>query len=175
MALVVETGARVTGANTFIGVDDADAYFSARNMTTWTGTDAAKEAALIRAGQYLNGLKWLGYRIAYNQAMCWPRLDVPIDDVGVPESYDISEGYYWPSNEIPGAILQAQCEVALRYLVGTDMLPDLDRGGMIASATGGPASVTYMAGAPGGTVFQAVNVLLRPFLRPSGGLTMVRG
>jgi len=175
MALVVETGARVTGANTFINVTDADTYFSDRDMTDWTGTDAAKEAALIRAGQYLNCLNWRGYRITYRQAMCWPRYNVPIDDVGLPESYDINEGYYWPSNEIPPAILQAQCEVALRYLVGTDMLPDLERGGAIVMERVDVLTTQYSTGAPAGTIFQIVKALLRPFLLPAGGLEMVRG
>ncbi|MFU2207222.1 DnaT-like ssDNA-binding protein [Solidesulfovibrio sp. C21] len=181
MALVVETGAGVTGAQTLADTAYADAYFTLRAISDWTGEDAAKEAALVRAMGYLWGLSWLGAPVKYNQPLCWPRVGVPINQ-GCTRSY-YQDGFlmgqtytgYWPSNEIPDAILQAQCEAALRYLAGTDMLPDLARGGQIVMKRVDIITTQYASGAPAGTRFQAVEALLRPFLKSSASVDLVRG
>jgi len=176
MALVVETGAGVQGANTFADVAYADAYFAASGEATWAGENAAKEAVLVRAGRYLNGLRWIGDKVdRVRQAMCWPRYDVPLPgDSGA----NYLRSYYvncWPSNEIPEAVKQAQCEAALRYLAGTDMLPDLERGGQVVMERVDVITTQYANGAPAGTRFLAVEALLRPFLKSSASVTLVRG
>lgn len=180
MALIVETGAGVTGAQTLVDVTTADAYFSARGITTWTGTNTVKEVALVRAMQYLFGLHWLGAPVKYNQPLCWPRVGVPINQ-GCTRSY-FTDGFimgqtytgYWPSTEIPEAIKYAQCEAALRYLVGTDMLPDLERGGMVVREKVDVLETEYSGAAPAGTAFQSVMALLRPFLKSSNSVELVR-
>lgn len=172
MALVVETGQGVAGANTFADIAYADAYFSASGETGWTGESAAKEAALVRAGRYLNGLRWIGDKVdRVYQAMCWPRYDVPLPGASGGGSY----ANCWPSNEIPEAVKQAQCEAALRYLAGTDMLPDLERGGQVVMERVDVITTQYASGAPAGTRFLAVEALLRPFLKSSASVDLVRG
>lgn len=176
MALIVETGQGVAGANTFADVAYADAYFAASGETGWTGENAAKEAALVRAGRYLNGLRWIGDKVdRVHQAMCWPRYIVPLPG----SSGGIYLGYAyancWPSNEIPEAVKQAQCEAALRYLAGTEMLPDLERGGQVVMERVDIITTQYASGAPAGTRFLAVEALLRPFLKSSASVDLVRG
>lgn len=181
MALVVETGAGVTGAQTLADTAYADAYFTLRAISGWTGEDAAKESALVRAMGYLWGLSWLGAPVKYNQPLCWPRVGVPINQ-GCTRSY-YQDGFImgqtytgcWPSNEIPDPILHAQCEAALRYLTGSDMLPDLKRGGQIIMKRVDIITTQYASGAPAGTTFPAIERLLRPFLKSSASVDLVRG
>ena len=176
--LSVETGASVPGANTFVDVAYADTYFAGAGQTAWTGTDAAKEAALIRAGRYLNGLRWQGSKFDFRHSMCWPRFGVPVADMeGAIALYPTGFGYglYWNTNEIPEAVKQAQCEAAFRYLAGTDMMPDLKRGGQVVMKRVDIITTQYASGAPAGTRFLAVEALLRPFLKSSASVELVRG
>ncbi len=181
MALIVETGAGVTGAQTLADMAYADAYFALRAKSDWAGEDAAKEAALVSGMDYLNGLSWLGDPVKYSQMLCWPRVGVPIN-MGCSRSY-YQDGFlmgqahtgYWPSNEIPEKVKQAQCEAALRYLTGTDMLPDLKRGGQIIMKRVDVITTQYANGAPAGTRFLAVEALLRPFLKSGNVVDLVRG
>ena len=76
MALVQETGAGVAGANTFVLLPYADTYPAARGNAPWAAaTSAARETALVRAGDYLNCLAWKGQKLSAGQAMAWPRYD----------------------------------------------------------------------------------------------------
>lgn len=184
MALVVETGAGISGANTFADVAYADAYFAASGETKWAGEDAAKEAALVRAGRYFNGLRWKGDEVREGlQSMCWPRYGVPMQGGSgmtyYGNLYTAGSVYAytacWPSNTVPEKVKQAQCEAALRYLTGTDMLPDLERGGQVVMERVDVITTQYANGAPAGTRFLAVEALLRPFLKSSASIELVRG
>lgn len=183
MAILVENGQGVPGANTFADAAYADAYFAASGEATWTGEAAAKEAALVRAGRYLNGLCWQGIEVQEGiQPMCWPRYDVPMRNAsgmacaGYSYAYGAGGYYaYWPSNAVPERVKQAQCEAALRYLAGTDMLPDLERGGQVVMERVDVITTQYANGAPAGTRFLAVEALLRPFLKSGNCVDLVRG
>src|SRR5678815_4685019 len=65
MAFTVEDGSGVEDANAYIPIDYADEYFSDRAITTWTGSDAVKQAAIIKATDYIEkvyGTRFLGYK-----------------------------------------------------------------------------------------------------------------
>lgn len=176
MALIVEIGSGVAGANSFVDMAYADAYFAASGETSWAGEAAAKEAALVRAGRYLNGLCWLGDKVdRVHQAMCWPRYNMPLPGSSGVNYLGYAYADYWPSNEIPEAVKQAQCEAALRYLAGTDMLPDLERGGQVIMERVDVITTQYANGAPAGTRFLAIEALVRPFLKSSDSVELVRG
>lgn len=177
MALIVETGSGVAGANSFVDLAYAATYFSDRNIAAWGDDDDLQTAALIRAAQYLNGLRWQGSRVNFRSLLCWPRFGVPVPDFQpLTDTYGMGTtwGMYWPSNEIPEPVKMAQCEAALRYLQGTDMLPDLDRGGLVLHQKVDVIEKTFASFAPGGTTFQSVLALLRPFLKSSASVEMVR-
>ena len=54
--MAFEVKATVTGeGNSYTSVAYADAYFADRGVTAWTGVNTAKEGALIRATDYLEG------------------------------------------------------------------------------------------------------------------------
>jgi hypothetical protein len=58
MALIVEDGTGVTGADSFITVAEQDAVCEAYFGHTDTGSNAAQEAAIRRAFLYLKSLTW---------------------------------------------------------------------------------------------------------------------
>lgn len=176
--LIIETGSCTINANSFVDSVYADTYFGNQGQATWTGTTQAKESALFRGGQYLNGLRWQGSKFNYQQIMCWPRFGVQVADMlGAVTIFPAGIGYglYWPTNVIPEPIKFAQCEAALRYLTGTDMMPDLDRGGLESSVRLGPIQTTYEPGAPPGMTFPAIKALLKTFLKSDASVEMIRG
>src|SRR5690606_13328470 len=89
-ALIVETGSGVPGANSYATLGAADAYHGDRANAAWPlASQGDREAALIRAGQYLNGLPWKGRKSGRANCMAWPRLGV-VDDDGFPvDSADV--------------------------------------------------------------------------------------
>ncbi|MFP1634092.1 DnaT-like ssDNA-binding protein [Zhengella sp. ZM62] len=124
-------------ADTYGTVAEADAYFLARGVSSWTGTDAAKEAALIKAATYLDNVyrgRWKGRALTMTQARAWPRGWVVN-----------AEGYAVDPNTIPTQVKNAQFEAALLLIGGTSLEATIDRA--VKSETVGPISVTYMDGA----------------------------
>jgi hypothetical protein len=55
MAFIVETGEGIDYANSYSTVSYADDYHSLRLNTTWSGTTVEKEAALVKATDYIEG------------------------------------------------------------------------------------------------------------------------
>lgn len=151
------------GSATAVAYDtaaNADSYFTARGITAWTGTEAAKEAALVRGADYLDrtyALRWIGLRAEDAQALDWPRSD----------AVDL-DGYPYEVDEIPTALKQANFEAALLVLTGTDLEPVLVRGGAVrrTRAKAGPAEseTEYSAGAPARSRFTALEGALAPLL-----------
>lgn len=126
MAIVVETGSIIANAVSYISAADATTYHTARGNALWAGTDAVKEAALLKAAAYLDGKyrnKWKGYKVQpLIQAMEWPRAGVEIMPALANQRY-----YYGgtlPYDQIPQRLKDAQCELALIAL-SADLAPIL--------------------------------------------------
>lgn len=120
MALITTPGD--ASANSYASLSEAAAYHTARGNATWTGDDATKEAALIRATQWLDGrygAQWPGVRRYLRaQALDWPRAD----------AYD-RDGTYVDFETIPPEVRNAACEAALRELTTPGSLsPDVTPG-----------------------------------------------
>ena len=157
MALVVEDGTGKSDANSYVSLTECNTYHIDRSNSDWTGDDPTKEAALIRATQYLDShyrSRFLGYRGSEAQALEWPRYDVE-DDNG-----------YWLDGEIPQELKYATCELALRALSG-ELLDDQDRGGAVRRVKVGPIETEYSESAPAGTIYRFVDEVLGRLL--SGG------
>jgi len=163
--LTVETGAIVAGAESYVSAADATTYHTNRGNATWTGTDAVKEAALLKAAAYLNGhyckrFKGAKY-LPLEQSMQWPRVDVLVD------------GYLIATTTIPQRIKDAQCELALIAL-GADLAPNISAG--IKREKVDVLETEYFAGAPAGTtVYTAVNNLLADYVKSANGSDVIRG
>lgn len=74
MALVIEDGSNVSGAESYVSAAEYAAFHLAYYGTAEAATEAVQEAALRRAAAYLDGLSWGGLKAHGRlQAMAWPR------------------------------------------------------------------------------------------------------
>lgn len=174
-------------ADSYASLAETDAYFLSRNVTTWTGADTVKEAALRRATTYLDNqyrLLWVGITATQTQSLCWPRVD---GTRGYYTGYtqlllDIN-GWPIPSNVVPTQIKTAAMETALLALGTAALEPVLDRGGQIKSIgkSVGPLrkDITYVDGAPVVSRYLVVEGLLAGLVKgfpgaSSGNVRLVR-
>jgi hypothetical protein len=173
MAFVVEDGTGRSDANSYCSVADADTYHATYTLSAqWAAAaPAAKENALVLATQYLDaryGGRWLGYRAhgygedsSHEQALDWPRIG----------AYD-ADG--WPHDEdvLPVRLVQATCEVALRVLLGDDLLGTVTAPGGLRSesVTVGPVSESrsYVGSKPYGYLYPKIEALVRPLICAGG-------
>lgn len=115
MALVVEDGTGVAGADSYVSLEYLNQYHAARGNVKWDDyLDDEKEAAARRAMLYVETFRYKGKRLVVSQACNFPRSGVVTRD-----------GLEWPSDLIPAALMVAQAEGALREAQnpGT-LLPD---------------------------------------------------
>lgn len=195
--LQIEDGTCPEGANSYVSLEAADAYLKPRGL--WPATSvvvtpgegdapgsavpdaamvAAKETALIRAFDYLNGpLEWLGQKVDWQREPAWPRVYVP-----VPGS-DPHALEYIPENIVPDAVKRAQLELAALIYGGSNPLAPVERGGAVVSEShstkeggvdviGGDSeshSYTYADNAPVESWLPSVYPLLEPFLKKVPG------
>jgi len=109
MVLILETGAGVTGSNTYVSRADYITYASNRGVTI--GDNAAADVQLLTAAEYIDrhedNLK--GDTVDRDQSMAYPRYDLTID------------GWYWSSDEIPRQVILCQLAFALDINSGVDL------------------------------------------------------
>ena len=176
--LIVEDGTGLETAESYISVADADTYHTARgNETTWTDLDVTvKEQLLRKATEYMvqeYRLRWKGVRATAVQALDWPRGLVERPDyayAGMNGYTTISGDFYFPSNDVPVEVERACAELALRA-ASAPLGPDL--GAPVLREKIGPIDVEYAQGARQTTVYQAVDNMLAPFLKATGGFLPV--
>jgi hypothetical protein len=163
VALIVEDGTIVAGAESYISVADADTYFTARANATWDAlADADKEAALRKATDYMTGrygLRWKGERVSELQALDWPR------------SGAYANGFLIDSGSVPVAVQRACAELAVRASAD-DLAPDV--GAQVKQEVVGPISVTYADGARQDTRYALVDSMLAAYLKGAGQIPVVR-
>lgn len=154
MAVVVEDGSGVEGANSYVSLADAVSYATARGLTFPASPAGPAEAALIRATAAIDATyrsRFPGQRVSgRDQALEWPR-----------KYAGDAEGNPIAANEIPQEVVNAVCEAAVRELDQPGvMLPDLERGGQIKSIKAGSVAIEYGANATAETVFSLIDRLL---------------
>lgn len=97
MTFTVEDGTGLPAANSYASAATADAYFSDRGVSSWTGNSTVKEQALVRATDYIDrmfGKRFLDVPLTDTQALCFPRAELGL----------------------PTCVVYACCEYALREL-----------------------------------------------------------
>lgn len=166
MALIVEDGTGKSDANSYTSLDDANAYHLLRGHTAWTGTDEAKEAAIVRATSYIDGeygSRWPGYRASSGQALDWPR----------DEAYD-RDGYL--QDDVPTAVKVATIEAALIELSAAGTLTEAqERGGAVVREKVGPIETEYSDVAPAQTSYPSIKNALSRLIRFGGSVKARRG
>jgi hypothetical protein len=158
MSLIVAPAA---GAESYISVADATAYHAARGNAAWgaLASDTIREQLLRKATDYMlqaYGPRWKGTRVAYDQALDWPRYDAVVN------------GYYVDSEIVPVPVANACAELALRAATAS-LSPD--QGPQKKSTTVGPISVTYADGTRQNQKFTAADNMVAPYLM--GGTSMI--
>jgi hypothetical protein len=167
--LIIEDGTVVTDANTYYSLASADDYFEKRGNTTWIAyANDTKTYALIKACQYMDTLTWNGVKSLSDQGLAWPRIGTVDED-----------GYAINSNEIHKRIKWAQAEIAYRFVLDTDVEPDIAAGsGAIKSEQVDVIRVEYFASRSVYKTYTRVNSLLDPFLKYGGSsciIPLIRG
>jgi hypothetical protein len=170
MALTTTPGSAT--ADSYATIAQADAYHTARGNATWTGADPIKEAALIRATQWLDGRYgdfWPGTRWKLRlQSLDWPRVD----------AYD-RDGATVDSDTIPPEIVNAVCEAALRELTAPNSLsPDVTPGTakVLTEVKGIKWTPLRASASPDdmGVTITAVDRALSPLIGGSGRVQVMR-
>lgn len=114
MAIVVEDGSGVAGANSYITVAEARAYAAAHGDAL-PADDAAAETLLARAMLYLEARRaeYQGTKASPDNPLQWPRNSVILD------------GYPLAVGTIPRELKDAQAQLAIEAQT-TDLMPTGD-------------------------------------------------
>ena len=133
------------GENSYIDIEEANEYFAGRlHAERWGETsDADKEKALRQATKEIDRQLLKGRKATDTQELAFPR---------------------YPDTEIPEAVKEACCEIALALLErGNSQRRKLQQEG-VQSLSLGNMSETYAPGAGRGLISQEAKELLRPWL-----------
>ena len=119
LTLIKEDGTGLSNANTYASEADADNFFAGHLYSDyWVApvNQTRRTAALAMATAIIDA-EWQfhGVKAVAGQALQWPRAECPAPDAEVGESV--------PSDTVPGAILNATCQLALK-LLQTDRTTD---------------------------------------------------
>jgi len=187
------TNSLTVGTDTYISIEDADAYMEGRlNSADWFNADNLdanlKVSALHMATKMIDRQRYIGRIASLTQPLAWPRIghtvidaqrgswqadafqqyaSSPLIGAGVVDQ----EGRILPSNAIPPAIAQATAELAL-FLMRYDITDDRVRRGVfsVRSERIGEAGVTYdSAGSNENGLPAIVRDMIAPFLVSGGG------
>ena len=158
MALIVENGSVVAGADALISRADATTYHTSRGNAAWSDlSDDDKDTAIRRATDYLGEtyrMRLAGYRFSDDQTLDWPRAGVPRQDIG---------GSY-PADAVPAEVVRACAELALRAASGP-LTPDQAQA--IKSVAAGSVKIDYADYSKTTKSYPAIDRLMAPFLTGS--------
>lgn len=162
MALIVEDGSIVAGAESYASVAYADAYFANRpsnpNSAVWAALNTAgKEGALREGTDHMMQafrLAWQGNRVSQYQVLDWPRYGVTRDKV-----------FAVLFTIVPDEIQRGCVEYAVRASAGP-LVPDLER--PESKIKIGPLEIDYSDGSPWQTTYQSVVNVFSMYLQRGG-------
>ena len=162
MALIVENGTMVNGANSYVSDADYVAYASARGYTIGA-FGGAREIELIKAMDYLESYRdqFKGTKVNRDQALQWPRVSVFVD------------GFQIDSNSLPKELLKAQMELAYQS-ISYDLSPSGTYQN-VQSQQLGTLSISYFSGGSyQGVQLKSVMVFLNELISNSSGHVAIR-
>lgn len=158
--IIVETGAGVTDANSYVSVDDTRTYAENRGVTLPVDDDAIA-AMLIKATDYLEALacKYQGQKTNCSQSLQWPRSGVVI----------CCENF--ASDAIPKQLKSAQAALVIAQNDGLVLQPNITAGDFVTEETVGPITTKYANPVQTGITarFTGVDALLEPLFFSSCG------
>ena len=163
MSLIVETGAIVAGAESYISVTDASAYHLARGNNTWaTISTAQMEEALRRATDYMLQVyrhRWKGVRMSASQTLDWPRAYVYLEPViaGANQEFPTLVA----DDIVPVEVRYACAQMAFRAASG-DLFTD--QGQAAVRKKVGPIEIEYSQFSAQETRYSAIDAMLQPYM-----------
>ena len=129
MALVIESGGVVTGADSFATAAELVTY--AENFGKTIPVEVpAQEALLRRAALQMDAMPWKGRAVNRDQALAWPRAEVK------------RQGWVVRLDEIPPQIKAGQMALAAE-IHADDLIAPETKTGAVVSETVGPISTTF--------------------------------
>ncbi len=104
--VIVETGAIVSGANSYVSEADLTAYALARGITL----SDTPEILILKAMDYFESFapRFKGCKVERDQPLSWPRTGVNL------------EGWDWSYDEIPRQVINAQLSLCIEISAGED-------------------------------------------------------
>lgn len=173
MALIVETGAGLSTAESYLSVAEALTYHNNLGNTAWAAlTVTQQEQALRRATNYMIGeyrLRWLGRRVFTTQSLDWPRVGVVIEDLNSGSGMQTYGLFQVLFTIVPPEVKNACAELALRASIA--VLLD-DQSQKVVQEVIGPIRVTYDKDSAARIVYPQVDAMLRVFLKAGGNAAM---
>lgn len=162
MALTVEDGTNVAGANSLVEHADILAYAAARGLA-FPSAEADGEPYAIRAMDYLQA-----QRARYQGTKTYPTQSLQLPRTGM-----VIDGIDFPSDAIPQEAKDAQCVLAIEAYAGTALLPTTT-GQFIVEDTVGPITTKYSekVGTTAEPEISAADALLAPLFQGTGGFTL---
>lgn len=160
--MIVEDGTGLPNADSYVSIEFADSYFSARGFSAWAElTQAKKEQALIKATDFIDSIyQWHGKKLTAEQSLRFPRTNL-VDYEG-----QTVEG-------IPTCLKQAVCDAAQLSSGGTELFQTKNENGDVVSETITTLSFTYSKSdkseqTTSTTLYDSINTKLRGlFVEPS--------
>lgn len=165
MALIVEDGTIVTGADSYVSRADAITYAANRGVTL-ANTDAT-DIIIRKACDYVESFaaRFKGTQVERDQPLSWPREGANI------------EGWDWGGDEIPRQVIAAQLAVIIEVNAGVDPYNPTPVAGQVTEKTvHGAVTVKYAAGSAGSQKVSKgrESMTLINLLLNRNGLTAVR-
>ena len=153
MALTVEDGTGLVGADSYVSVADCETYCDARGLTFSGAATADKEAALRRATASIDAMYRSRFR-ARDASIAIRRLN------GREPALLMLTASSFRMTLSPSRLRWRHEGRRSRTGRGGSMLPDLERGGAIKSISAGSVSIEYGASAKPGTAMQIIDGIL---------------
>ena len=151
--MIVEDGTGKSDANSYVSVEFADSYFSARGVSEWVALDQqVKEQLLIKGTDFIDNIyQWNGKREFEAQALRFPRVDI--------FDYEGAE-----IQGIPTCLKQTVCDASW-IAKSNELFQTSDANGNVVSEKIGELAFTYANGnketVASSTLYDSINTKLR--------------
>jgi len=157
MALVIENGSIVAGANSYVTADDYRSWANSRGIDV--EASSLLEKSILRAMDYFEQLDFIGNKANENQPLQWPRTEALID------------GYYADATEIPVQVKTALYEAIKVEIDGFSELNNEDRRTIKEKI--GDIEVQYASNSETKTVTPALTRSLKKILYPASQVSRI--
>lgn len=165
--MIVEDGTGKIDADSYVTVEFADDYFSARGVSEWADLKTEKkEQALIKATEFVDNIyQWYGKKEFEHQSLRFPRVDI--------RDYEGAE-----IRGIPLCLKQAICDASLISTSG-ELFETAEQNGDVTSETITTLSFTYSKqgsrSTTSTTLYDSINTKLRGLFRDASKNKIVTG